>query len=170
MTDASAAEPLISLKKSEWDAYRLYVAGLEGKVSAYESAAASRAVESAMPVTSPPEDEHLSVSRSDTAAPALKMRSGHVALYAIGWVFFVLQMIPPAITGIGLGMALFTGPGQEGKVVGGLVLLGLVVIYLLVILIHVRLWVKRRPLGVLLFGLLAPWLFWMPTLSSFVFL
>lgn len=168
MTDVSPAEPLISLKKSEWDAYRLYVAGLEGKVSAYETAAASKPVETDIPVSQTREDEHLSVAQRAVAPDTTKMRSGHVALYAIGWVFFVLQMIPPAITGLGLGMVLFTGASQEGKVVGGLFFLGLVVIYLLVILIHVRLWTRRRPLGVLLFGLLAPCLFWLPTLSSFM--
>lgn len=169
VTDASTSEPLVSLKKSEWDAYRLYVAGLEGKVAAYEnsgSSPASKSTEASSISAAEHEDRYLSASRGlDVAPTTAKMRPGHVALYSIGWVFFVLQMIPPAFTGIAMGSVVLFGPGQGDRTIGVLVMLGLVAVYLLVVLIQFRLWAKRRPLGVLLFGLLAPWPFWFSYLA-----
>lgn len=147
MTDAPPDEPLVSFRQSEWEAYQRYVAGLEGKISAYERATPA--------VQSPVEVDEL--------IPAVPSQSaGHTALYVIGWVLFILQMLIvigimampliAVITGAGVGVfSLWTFLGFA--------LAGISVV------VHVRFWQTRRPVALLLSGIFAPTFAWVGAIA-----
>lgn len=149
MTDASstADAELVTLRKAGWDEYQRYVAGLEGKVSAYERAA---------PATS----DSAEVDGLIAAAP--RQSAGHTALYVIGWVLFILQML--IVVGI-MAMpliAVITGAGVGGFSLWtflGFALAGISVV------VHVRFWQTRRPVALLLSGIFAPTFAWVGAIA-----
>lgn len=132
--DGASAEPLVSFRQSEWEAYQRYVAGLEAR--------------NVLPLDS-------STQNSLTASSVIPPR--HTALYVIGWVLFILQMVTVLWICCLPLIGFFSGTNISTPRLWWLPGVALIA---LTVLVQFRFWAQRRPVAVLLSGIFGPTFAW----------
>lgn len=154
-------DPLLSFKKSEWEAYQQYVAGLETQLAAHEKASEARVLKDAERKSDAAEEKRR--KKADAAAEkrreeeriarrAERKRILESVAYTLGWAFFAVQMIPSVLTTVTFVFNRLGASAVGGFLAGGVILVAIA----LAVMVVFQLRPRNRPVAFFLVGVLSP--------------